>query len=103
MLINDNSFLFPSAIDGKSIMSSSELSKMFSNYMDKAGIERNKQDKKGLYTFRRTMGKWLLESGSYPEMIASIPGHQNLNSFKHYIKISPTVLKSVALDFRWIK
>lgn len=100
---NDNGFVFPSATDNMSIMSSRELHLMFQRCMETAGIESNKENRKGLYTFRRTMGKWLLESGAHPEMIASVLGHQNLNSFKHYVGLSSELLKCVALDFRWIK
>ncbi len=101
--LNDNDFVFCSATDNRSIMSSRELYLMFQRCMDIAGIDSTTDNRKGLYTFRRTMGKWLLGSGAHPEMIASVLGHQNLNSFKHYVGLSSELLKCVALDFRWMK
>lgn len=99
--LNDNRILFPSATDWRSMMSGPEMSRMFKGCMERAGIEGGGGSDKSLYTFRRTIGKWLLESGSRPETIASVLGHRSLGSFKHYVAISPSTLKKVALDFRW--
>jgi site-specific recombinase XerD len=54
--------------------------------------------RQGLHSLRYTLATRLLEQGTAMETIAAILGHQSVETTRIYIEVSPTALRSAALD-----
>ena len=52
-------------------------------------------------TFRRTIGKWLLESSVDAQMISQVLGHRDGEILKRYLPLSLDLLRECALDFTY--
>ncbi|WP_157382114.1 tyrosine-type recombinase/integrase [Schinkia azotoformans] len=68
-----------------------------------SGIEKKRHDGKSFHAFRRSMGIWLLDTVSSPEMISQILGHQSKDVLKRYLPLSPSKLSICALGFDGIQ
>jgi site-specific recombinase XerD len=67
-------------------------------YRQRAGIALPPQGGTGLHALRHTVATWLLEAGTPLETIASILGHQSLESTQIYTKVDLEALRQAALD-----
>lgn len=61
------------------------LSTLFYKLLANAGIGKEKGDRKGFHAFRRTLGGMLLASGTAPELISQILGHQDRETVTRYM------------------
>lgn len=77
----------------------SSVANVLNKYIKAAGIEKKRQDGKSFHAFRRSMGIWLLDTASSPEMISQILGHQSKDVLKRYLPLSPSKLSICALGF----
>ena len=67
--------------------------------LKKSGLGYVPKTGRGFHAFRRTMGKWLLNSSANPEMISQILGHRDGEVLKRYLPLSPDSMRECALDF----
>jgi integrase len=77
----------------------SSVANVLNKYIRASGIEKRKKDGKSFHAFRRSMGIWLLDTASSPEMISQILGHQSKDVLKRYLPLSPSKLNICALGF----
>lgn len=70
-------------------------------YLRRCGIEKEPWDGKTFHAFRRTIGKWLLESSADAQMISQVLGHRDGEILKRYLPLSPDLLRECALDFTY--
>jgi len=75
----------------------SSISDVLNKYTRQAGIPKTPWDGKSFHAFRRTMGSWLLNSESDPEMIAQILGHSNKKVLTRYLPFDPPSLRICAI------
>ena len=68
-------------------------------YIRTSGIEKSPWDGKSFHAFRRTIGKWLLESSEDTQMISQVLGHRSQDVLKRYLPLSMDILRECALDF----
>lgn len=71
------------------------------SYFDRIGLDNRQKNRFGFHSFRRTLGKWMLESSSTPDQISQVLGHSGIKTIKHYIPTSAKLLKqcTLCLDF----
>lgn len=81
----------------------SSVANVLNKYIKLAGIEKNRNDGKSFHAFRRSMGLWLLDTASSPEMISQILGHHSKNVLKRYLPLNPSKLSICALGFDGIQ
>jgi integrase len=81
----------------------SSVANVLNKYVKTSGIEKKEHDGKSFHAFRRSMGIWLLDTASSPEMISQILGHQSKDVLKRYLPLSPTKLSICALGFDGIQ
>lgn len=77
----------------------SSVANILNKYTKLSGIEKNAHDGKSFHAFRRSMGAWLLDTESAPEMISQILGHHSRDVLQRYLPIKPTALEICAIDF----
>ena len=78
----------------------SSVGNIFNKHRKRSGIEKNLHDGKSFHGFRRSMGSWLLETSTSPELISQILGHQSKAVLKRYLPLAPNKLRVCALDFQ---
>jgi integrase len=81
----------------------SSVANILNKYVKQAGIEKSPHDGKSFHAFRRSMGIWLLDTSSNPELISQILGHQSQDVLKRYLPLSASKLSMCALDFEGIE
>lgn len=81
----------------------SSVANVLNKYVKISGIEKKKHDGKSFHAFRRSMGIWLLDTASSPEMISQILGHHSKDVLKRYLPLSPSKLSICALGFDGIQ
>lgn len=81
----------------------SSVANVLNKYIKVSGIEKKSHDGKSFHAFRRSMGIWLLDTASSPEMISQILGHQSKDVLKRYLPLSPSKLSICALGFDGIQ
>jgi len=64
----------------------------------KVGITWSKEENKGLHSFRRSLGSWMLEAEVSIDTIKEVLGHRNRNSTKPYIATHQTGLLKCAMN-----
>ncbi len=72
---------------------------IFDRHFRKSGIDKTAGDGKSFHAFRRTIGKWLLESSTDAQMISQVLGQHNRDVLKRYLPVSPESLRGCSLDF----
>lgn len=79
----------------------SSVKSIFDRHINTCGIGKEAWDGKSFHAFRRTMGKWLMESSSDTHMISQILGQRNREVLKRYLPLSPDILRECSLDFTY--
>lgn len=74
---------------------------IFDRYVRAGGMEKAAWDGKSFHAFRRTVGKWLLESSVDAQMISQILGQRNREVLKRYLPLAPDILRECSLDFTY--
>ena len=77
----------------------SSVSNILNKHVKMAGIEKKSYDGKTFHAFRRSMGVWLLDTSSSPEMISQILGHRDKDVIKRYLPLDASKLSICALGF----
>lgn len=80
----------------------SSVANVFNKYVKLSGIDKKPFDGKSFHAIRRTVGSWLLKSGSSPELISQILGHQDRTVLKRYLPIEQESMSVCALGFQGI-
>lgn len=83
----------------KKLSDKSSISNILNKYVRLSGIVKHPHDGKSFHAFRRSMGIWLLETSTSPELISQILGHQSKDVLKRYLPLKPSKLRICALDF----
>ena len=65
------------------------------------GMEKEAWDGKSFHAFRRTVGKWLMESSTDAQMISQILGQRDREVLKRYLPLAPDILRECSLDFTY--
>lgn len=78
------------------------IGNILEKYRKKAGIIHKPGDGKSLHALRRSMGTWMLESGTPLDTLSQVLGHKNLDSTKPYLSMDHQNLAECALDFQGI-
>lgn len=78
------------------------LNNIMRKYLKDAGILRQPGDGKSFHALRRSLGTWMLESGTPLTIISQVLGHRRQDSAKQYLSLDYEKLASCALDFRGI-
>lgn len=79
------------------------LSNVIAKHIRESGVHKEFHDGKSFHAFRRSMGAWLLDSESEPEMISQILGHHSRDVLKAYLPLAPSKMNVCALDFKGIE
>ena len=79
----------------------SSVRSIFNRYVHSCGIGKEAWDGKSFHAFRRTIGKWLLESSADAQMISQILGQHSPEVLKRYLPLAPDILRECALDFTY--
>ena len=66
-------------------------------HIKRAGLVGTVSDRSGFHSFRRSLGKSLLESETSLDMLAELLGHTDMDSMKPYLAIDENGLKQCAL------
>lgn len=82
-------------------LQSQSIRTIFIRNLRACGIEKSAYDGKTLHAFRRTIGKWLLESDTKIEMISQILGHRSMAALPRYLPLASDMLRECALDFTY--
>ncbi|MCM1345414.1 MAG: tyrosine-type recombinase/integrase [Muribaculaceae bacterium] len=77
----------------------SSVRSIFNRHFRASGLEKTSGDGKSFHAFRRTVGKWLLESSADAQMISQVLGQHDRDVLKRYLPLSPDTLRECALDF----
>lgn len=75
----------------------SSVANVLNKYAKLSGIEKAARDGKSFHAFRRSLGTWLLDSGSVPETISQILGHHSKDVLQRYLPLSTDKLTICAL------
>lgn len=70
-------------------------------YIRISGMKKIPWDGKTFHAFRRTIGKWLLESSEDSHMISQVLGQRDHDVLKKYLPLSADSLRECALDFSY--
>jgi len=70
-------------------------------YIRISGMKKIPWDGKTFHAFRRTIGKWLLESSEDSHMISQVLGQRDHDVLKKYLPLSEDSLRECALDFSY--
>jgi integrase len=96
----DLSYLFLTEVKPyRKLNDRSSVANVLNKCAKQAGIPKMPRDGKSFHAFRRTMGSWLLNSESDPEMIAQILGHSNKKVLTRYLPFDPPSLRICAMGF----
>ncbi len=96
----DLSFLFLTEVKPyRNLNDKSSVANVLKKCLKQAGIAKISRDGKSFHAFRRTIGSWLLNSESPPEMIAQILGHSNQKVLARYLPFNPSSLQICAMGF----
>jgi len=87
----------------KKLCEKSSIANILVKYIKLSGIIKIPHDGKSFHAFRRSMGIWLLETSTQPELISQILGHQSKDVLKRYLPLIPSKLSICALDFEGIE
>ena len=87
----------------KKLSDKSSISNILIKYIRLSGIVKKPHDGKSFHAFRRSMGSWLLETSTSPELISQILGHQSKDVLKRYLPLTPSKLRICALSFEGIQ
>ena len=68
------------------------------NIADKAGVELNNKNKKGIHSFRFSLATRMLNKQIPMDIISSVLGHTSLNSTNIYLRIDCQNLRSCCLE-----
>lgn len=79
------------------------LSNIVAKHIRESGVRKEFRDGKSFHAFRRSMGAWLLDSESEPEMISQILGHHSRDVLKAYLPLAPSKMNVCSLDFKGIE
>lgn len=79
----------------------SSVRSIFDRHIRADGMEKAAWDGKTFHAFRRTIGKWLLESSADAQMISQILGQRNREVLKRYLPLAPDILRECSLDFTY--
>lgn len=79
----------------------SSVRSIFGRYINTSGIRKEAWDGKSFHAFRRTIGKWLMESSVDAQMISQILGQRDREVLKRYLPLSPDILRECSLDFTY--
>ena len=77
----------------------SSVKSIFERHFRSGGMEKNAGDGRSFHAFRRTVGRWLLESSADAQMISQVLGQHDQNVLKRYLPLSPDTLRTCSLDF----
>ena len=80
----------------------SSIANILNKYTKLSGIDKSAYDGKTFHAFRRSIGSWLLNTNSEPEMISQILGHQSRNVLKYYLPMDVSSLRICAIGFEEI-
>ncbi len=83
----------------KKLNDRSSIKSIFDRQLRASGLEKTAGDGKSFHAFRRTVGKWLLESSADTQMISQVLGQHDRDVLKRYLPLSPDILRECALDF----
>ncbi len=83
----------------KRLSDKSSIANILNKYIKLSGILKVPYDGKSFHAFRRSMGIWLLETSTSPELISQILGHQSKDVLKRYLPLTPSKLSICALSF----
>jgi integrase len=81
----------------KKLNDKSSVSNILNKYVKISGIEKKAYDGKSFHAFRRSMGVWLLNTSTSPEMISQILGHRDKDVVKRYLPLDTTKLSICAI------
>lgn len=87
----------------KKLSDKSSIADILVKYIKLSDIVKVPHDGKSFHAFRRSMGIWLLETSTPPELISQILGHQSKDVLKRYLPLTPSKLSICALDFEGIE
>lgn len=79
----------------------SSVRSIFSRYIRSCGTGKEARDGKSFHAFRRTLGKWLMESSTDAQMISQILGQRDRAVLKRYLPLALDALRECALDFTY--
>jgi len=77
----------------------SSVANVLNKYIKVSGIEKKAHDGKSFHALRRSMGVWLLDTSSSPELISQILGHRDKDVIKRYLPLDASKLSICALGF----
>lgn len=98
---SDLSYVFLTVLKPYRNLQSQSIQSVFIQHIKFSGIEKNAYDGKSFHAFRRTVGKWLLESSVDAQMISQILGHHSKEVLKRYLPLAPDILRECSLDFTY--
>lgn len=78
-------------------------SNIVAKHIRESGVRKEFHDGKSFHAFRRSIGAWLLDSESEPEMISQILGHHSRDVLKVYLPLAPSKMNDCILDFTGIE
>jgi site-specific recombinase XerD len=79
-------------------IANASMGNIMKRYVRLAEIERSPKRPLGIHSFRRALGKRLLESETPIDMLSELLGHFSMNSSKPYVAINEDGLKKCALS-----
>lgn len=79
----------------------SSVRSIFCRHINACGIGKEAWDGKSFHAFRRTVGKWLMESSADAQMISQILGQRDREVLKRYLPLAPDILRECSLDFTY--
>lgn len=79
----------------------SSVRSIFDRHIRASGMKKIAWDGKSFHAFRRTVGKWLLESSIDAQMISQILGQRDREVLKRYLPLAPDILRECSLDFTY--
>jgi site-specific recombinase XerD len=94
---SDEPYIFLSSLIPHRRLDSRTVSSRVTLCMNSAGVENSPTKRLGLHSFRRSLGKRMLESEVSFELIREILGHTKLDSLNPYIAIDESNLQNCAL------
>ena len=91
-------YIFVKDYDPLSPFSRQTSTAVVKKYMGIAGLDNEKIPFRGMHSFRRGLGKALLESAVPIDMVNELLGHADMNSSRPYLAIDENGLRNCAID-----